>query len=86
MRFHPEEDVVALVYFGSEEHPVKKSALLVNESYSGCSLVMVGDIPLELDDQVRVKAGNLEVAQAQVRWIQQLDERIIKIGVAYKDM
>lgn len=59
--------------------------LIVNEAFKGCGAVISSSAKLEVGDQIRIKVGELEPLDAEVRWVVQLDGDVSKIGVLYLD-
>lgn len=85
IRYGPDED--GLVYITpAATDKGRLPALLVNESFSGCSLVMAGEIPCTAGEAIRLQVGRMEVSRARVCWVRQLDEGIIKLGIEYDDL
>jgi hypothetical protein len=58
-------------------------ALVLNESFSGCSLLLTTSEKLKKDQKVHVKVGQLGAMSAVIVWIVQLDESIFKVGLQY---
>lgn len=57
--------------------------IVLNESYSGCALILAFDDQLKIHQQIKVKVGNLEPIKASVIWLKTLDENIHKIGIKF---
>ncbi len=85
-RFQPESDTQATVTFKkSPNSPLDSySALVVNESYTGCCLMILRPRQIEVGDFCRVKLGQLSEMPAQVVWIANLDADVVKIGILFK--
>lgn len=62
---------------GFDEH---YHGFVINESFTGCCLALRSDIPLQKDQQVRIKVGHLGVLKAKVAWKSQIDKDVIKVG------
>jgi hypothetical protein len=56
-------------------------AMVINESFTGCAVVLASDVPLKKDMKIKIKVGNLEPMKAQVAWFKTLEENIHKVGV-----
>jgi hypothetical protein len=60
------------------------TALVITESYSGCSAVLVNAPILVVGQKCLVKVGLMkEALKAEARWVIQLDEHIQKVGFQY---
>ena len=59
--------------------------LIVNESYTGCSLIVLNTLKVEKGDQVQVQVGKLNAMKAEVRWVKKVDRDIIRIGLLYQE-
>jgi hypothetical protein len=58
-------------------------ALVYNESYKGCSLILVSDRHLQAGEQVHVRVGKLQPLQAKVAWVKILEDKILRAGFQY---
>ncbi|MCK6597738.1 MAG: hypothetical protein L6Q37_05190 [Bdellovibrionaceae bacterium] len=83
LRFQPDENTLALIdlKFSTKEFKPSISGLILNESYSGCAIVVASDVILKLGSKVKIKIGNLHVMKAEVVWAKILEENIQKIGI-----
>jgi len=59
------------------------TSLVINESYTGCALLMACDEIMVLDQVVMVKVSELEPMKARVVWCKTLEENIRKVGVEF---
>lgn len=59
------------------------SALIVNESLKGCSLVALAHQDLKAGKHIRVQVGNVGPVQAIIRWREQPGLDLVKIGCEY---
>lgn len=57
--------------------------LVVNESMTGCAVVLVTDEKLRMDDSCVIKVGPLSAVDATVRWVNLLEKGIVKVGIEY---
>lgn len=57
--------------------------LVVNESYAGCSLVLLSDVELKSGQQMKIKDGVLDPIKASIIWVKHLDENIYKVGIKF---
>ncbi|HNW92183.1 MAG TPA: PilZ domain-containing protein [bacterium] len=85
-RFPAEVGTVAELHFTRAGQPGVVQALVLDESYSGCSLVCTGTTVLSKDQAVEVKAGKLPVMVASVCWIREIEPGLSKIGLAFKEL
>lgn len=59
------------------------TALVINESYSGCCIVIqMGELPQQ-GAVCRVQLGQFAPIKAEVRWRVDLDEDVVKLGLFY---
>lgn len=58
-------------------------ALVTEESYRGCGLVLTMTKKLQVGDKVRVKIGKGAPLKGEVRWRTDLDAQVMRIGVMY---
>ncbi|MBN8537819.1 MAG: hypothetical protein J0M15_12265 [Deltaproteobacteria bacterium] len=82
-RFQPDENSVALVDFKAttKEFNPTLTALILNESYSGCSILLACNDLVKLNSKLKIKIGNLHTMKAEVVWCKVLEENIQKIGI-----
>ena len=85
IRFKPDEGKFACIDFQVEEKGFNPStyALIFNEAYKGCGLVVIKDPKLRQGRLIKVKVGELAPCTAEVRWITPLHEGVWMIGLAY---
>jgi hypothetical protein len=72
-----------LVVFQKVSNPVKITGLAIDESYRGCSFVMVSKEPFEKGDHIKVKVGKLAALLGEVRWVKDLKDSVWTIGVEF---
>lgn len=84
-RFKPELSSVAQLCTGSLKKNFSEdfASLVLSESYTGCSVVVVNAPAFRVGSQLRVKTGALAPLLAEVRWVIPLDENIQKVGFMY---
>ena len=83
LRLKPDENTVALIdtrTTGKDFEP-NIVGLILNESYSGCALVLAANEILKVGHKMHVKIGNLHVMEAEIVWAKILEENIQKIGI-----
>lgn len=61
------------------------TALVLDESFKGCSLVLQNQKGFEMGEICRIQIGSASPTQAEVRWKQKLDETLIKVGFHFLD-
>lgn len=83
IRFNPDQGAVAQVCFGTKTFKPDHHALILSESYRGCSIVLTLAPDVAVGDRLRIKVGNLAPMLAEVRWVIPLDDEIQKIGFMY---
>lgn len=89
IRFAPDEGTVAWIDPTLREHwqdfnPIL-AALVVDEAQAGCGLVVLARDWLREDIQCMVRIGNMTPLKGQVRWLRDLGEGVVKVGVEYLD-
>ena len=57
--------------------------LVFDESFKGCSVVVLETERLQRGDRVRIRAGELPVLKAEVRWRREIDTGVLKVGFLY---
>ena len=88
LRFDPEQGTIALIDPQAKAdkgrfEPVVP-ALIVDEALEGCGLVVVKrQHSLQEADRCLVKVAELDPLLAEVRWIEDLDDDVQKIGLMY---
>lgn len=81
-RFKPDPLTVAYVDFSKAKNfSPTNVAVVINESYSGCAIVMVSNNPINTGDKIKIKVGQLGEMKASIVWVKLLEENIFKIGV-----
>ena len=60
-------------------------ALVVEESFKGCSIVALKSADFHEGAQFKVKVGRLDPLLAEIRWIKTYDLKISYIGLVYLD-
>ena len=83
VRFDPDDNAITRIAYEVDGERVQKTGLLYDESYSGCSIILTGKIDLSEGQSLYIKPGKLEVTEAEVRRIEQLDDKITKLGILY---
>lgn len=87
-RFLPDPGTYALIDTGhdtaAQVFQPDITALIFNESYSGCALVIMGHKRLQVGQTCRIKLGYLNQPMlAEVRWRRELYNGIARIGLKY---
>lgn len=59
------------------------SALVYEESYGGCCLIVINERPVALQDRWRIQVGNLQPMIAEVVWVKRLDDAVYKVGMKF---
>lgn len=93
IRFRPDEVEVAYLQFtdrkpGEIEFEADTAGLVIEEAYGGCALVVVGPgdpEQLGVGMPCLVKINTIGPMAAQLRWVKDLDEGIVKVGLEYLD-
>lgn len=83
LRYKPDENDVALLDFKTTSKDFKPTltAIILNESYSGCALVLASNEVLKKDTKLKIKIGKLDPMKGEIVWCKVLEENIQKIGI-----
>lgn len=86
-RFLPEPGTYALIdpRISPLKFEPKVTALVYNESFSGCAVVVQSCKKLQIGDVCSVQISTLSPMKAEVRWRKELDNGITRIGLRYLD-
>ena len=57
--------------------------LILNESSTGCSVVIAANDKVQKDDQIVVQVGKLSPLPVTVIWRKELDKDVVKLGLRY---
>ena len=60
-----------------------RTAMVLNESHTGCGLAFSGDLDLAVGDGVRFRVGKLGPLPATVVWRTLVFGQLLRIGVKY---
>jgi hypothetical protein len=86
-RFPPDEGAVAWIDPTVREHRddfhPTIPALVMDEAMEGCGLVLLSREGLSEEAECMVQVGNLAPLDAQVRWVKDLGDGVLKIGVMF---
>lgn len=86
-RFPPDDGAVAWidprVYENKRDFKPAFAALVVNEALAGCALVTLRQHWLKDGMVFMVKVERLAPLKAQIRWVRDLGEGVVKLGVAF---
>lgn len=85
MRFKPDPMDAAMVDLKASTPAFEPtmSCLILNESFSGCALVIPTAFPISEGTFMRVKVGRMEPLRAEVVWTQRLDDELLKVGIRF---
>lgn len=85
-RFAPSKNTLAGVGFQDDPkdyHP-DLVGLVYEEAYKGCGIIMIKDPRLIVGATCVVECGELAPTLSTIRWIKDLDEHSIKVGMEYQ--
>ena len=89
LRFPPDDGAVAWidpsVYEDRRDFKPAYAALIVNEALLGCGLVTLQQDWLRVGMVCMVKLEHLAPVKSEIRWVRDLGDGIIKIGMAFLD-
>lgn len=85
IRFQPDPLDHALIDFrsGQGEFTPTAVALILNESFTGCALIIKTFETLKPEQQVRVKVGRLDPMAAKIVWVKPMEDHVIKAGIQF---
>ena len=83
IRFKPDDNALALIDLKPSNKGFNPSipALILNESFTGCSVLFACDEDLKKGKKIRIKIGNLHPMKASLIWIKEFEESIFKVGI-----
>jgi hypothetical protein len=90
IRFVPyDNDEFGLISFHSHDSAQDIAALIINESVHGACIainrkLIQAKMPLAIGLLAVIKIGKLDKEQVVVRWIKEVDDDIIKLGIEYQ--
>jgi hypothetical protein len=90
LRFLPyDSDEVGFISFDTVDLIKPIAALILNESLQGSCVainrkLILPEHTLQVGQIVFVTIGKLQPVSAEINWVKNLDEDIVKIGVQYK--
>ena len=84
VRFYPDDGTFAQIDAepGNEFNP-EIVALILEHSEKGCGLVLLEKEFQALQGEFTIQVGNQPPKKAVIRWNQELDSKIKKVGVEY---
>lgn len=87
LRYNPDPLDFALISFDSRknvsEFAPTETGLLLQESYGGAGMVVKKVHDYKVGEFIWVKVGQLAPMYAEVRWIKELDDYLLRIGLQY---
>ena len=84
IRFPPPGDpIVRLASIEVEEESLNAVGLLKDESYHGCSAVFREPFPFKVGQTVRIDLEKIKNLEGEIKWIDQLDEDLLKVGIYF---
>jgi hypothetical protein len=83
IRFHPDPLTVGLIDFkiGTKAFKPTLVGIVINESYTGCAMIVVTDLKLKKDMPITIQVGNLSPMKGKIAWLKTLEENIHKLGI-----
>ena len=74
-------DVLSLEHMNSKiEEKYFLSGLVINESYEGCSMIVAAHELFRVGYKCILKVGELAPIEAEICWIREIDEDVLRIG------
>lgn len=85
-RYEPEPNTTAAIdVSGNTDFTPSIVALVMNESFKGCGLILPSTNLLQVGDTVVIKVGSVQPVRAEVKWRTQIDAQAVKVGLMYLD-
>lgn len=88
IRFESSPNTLAYVCFGTTlvfEFTKDVVALVIEESFGGCGLIIHWDGPLNVDDKIIIQVGGMDPIKAEIRMCNELLKHVYHIGLLYLD-
>ncbi|MDZ4661015.1 MAG: hypothetical protein SGJ18_05285 [Pseudomonadota bacterium] len=87
LRYIPDVGDYAIICFNKKISQFQTDVLgiILNESNTGCSIVIAGTNKLQKDDQIVAQIGRLEALHATVIWRKEIDKDVVKLGLRYDE-
>jgi hypothetical protein len=83
IRFQPDDNTYMIVKLDGENDEIFHSGLCVSESQGGCSAAFLNNASFTAGKMCFIKVGKLEPESAEIRWVTELDEDLVKVGFKY---
>ena len=84
IRFPPDPGTLAEVTFEvSPQKTLTLFGLVLNESSTGCALVLMSEQKLKEAAECKCRVGHLPKTDCVIRWVKTLDKDLYKIGLEY---
>lgn len=87
IRFAPDSGTLAYILTDGDGQKLKPPlpALVIEESFAGCSFVVIKNSQFHEDAEFQVQVGKLSPMKATIRWMKSFDEKVSIIGLSYKE-
>lgn len=86
LRYKPDPKTVAYLDFKvSKNFTPQFAGLVINESFTGCALIIITDLPIKKGAKLKAKVGDLAMMKAKVAWVRILEENILKLGINFME-
>lgn len=72
--------LIELIRIGQKGETDMMIGLLINESWHGCCAVFKKPFPFTSNDDLIAHVGSLSNIKADIKWIMEIDDTLIKIG------
>jgi len=85
VRFKPDEGTYALIDTDADtkEFDPNLPVLVFSEAHKGVGIIALTTPKLQVGDPLKIQVGNLPVLKAEVRWREQVDPQVIKVGIMF---
>ncbi len=85
VRYRPDKITTAKVQLEAvtSSFVAEATALVYEEAYGGCCLVLLSERAIANHDRWRIQVGSLHPMVAEVVWVKRLDDGIYKVGMKF---
>lgn len=84
VRFTSDPLMTAIISYKSKvSFKPENAAIVLNESFTGCALLLKSDDGFTKDQDIVLKLGDFDPKRAKIVWVKNLEENIYKIGIKW---
>jgi hypothetical protein len=85
IRFQPDPLDHALIdyNFDAKDFNPKAVALIMNESFTGCNLIIKSFEDIKALQKIKVQVGRLGILPAKIAWVKKIEAHLYQVGVQF---